>query len=243
MHSLRPVITSALTLATLSLALSLGCKSEGNGVSGDPANTGAPKPPQGGAAAGNPQALLDPSLAIEKAPEKYKARFKTSKGVFVIQVNRDWTPNGADRFYNLVRIGYYDGTKFFRAVEGFMVQFGINGDPAVNAVWRQAGIADEPVKQSNKRGFVTFAKGGPNSRTSQVFINYADNSRLDPMGFPAFGEVVEGMDIVDSLYKGYGEGAPGGQGPNQQLIQSQGNAYLSKSFPLLDTIESATIVP
>ena len=228
-----------ITIFALCLPLAVGCKSEGNSVSNDPANTGSPKP---GATPRSP-ALLDPSLATERAPDTYRARFQTSKGAFVVKVTREWTPNGADRFYNLVRIGYFDGTKFFRAVEGFMVQFGINGDPAVNAKWREAPINDEPVKQGNKRGFVTFAKGGPNSRTTQVFINYVDNSRLDPMGFPAFGEVVEGMEVVDSLYKGYGEGAPGGKGPAQGRIQTEGNAYLTKEFPQLDTIESATIVP
>jgi peptidyl-prolyl cis-trans isomerase A (cyclophilin A) len=233
-RGMRRSLLSLSVVLAFPLVVAIGCKSEPSSVSNDPQNKGNPTP-------GN--ALLDPSLAVEKAPDSYRARFQTSKGAFVIKVTRDWSPNGADRFYNLVRIGYYDGTKFFRAVDGFMVQFGINGDPAVNAKWRQAGIADEPVKQGNKRGFVTFAKGGPNSRTTQVFINYVDNSRLDPMGFPAFGEIVEGMEVVDGLYKGYGEGAPGGAGPAQGRIQTEGNAYLAKEFPLLDGIEKATIVP
>ena len=237
-----PLLLSLGGLASLAVgALSglAGCKSEANAVSNDPANTGAPKP----VAAPRSAALLDPSLATERAPDTFRAKLQTSKGAFVLKVTRAWAPNGADRFYNLVRIGFYDGTRFFRAVDGFMVQFGISGDPAINAKWRQAGIADEPVVQSNKRGFVTFAKGGPNTRTTQVFINYVDNARLDAMGFPAFGEVVEGMEIVDALYKGYGEGAPSGKGPNQGRIQTEGNAYLAQEFPLLDGIEQATIIP
>jgi peptidyl-prolyl cis-trans isomerase A (cyclophilin A) len=219
----------------------VACKTEQPNLSNDPQNTGSPKAPANGAA--KSPALLDPSLAVEQAPDTYNAKFVTTKGAFVIKVTRTLSPNAADRFYNLVKIGYYDGTKFFRAIDGFMVQFGINGDPAVNTKWRVAGIKDEPVKQGNMRGYVTFAKGGPDTRTTQVFINYVDNPRLDPMGFPAFGQVVEGMEVVDGLYKGYGEGAPGGQGPNQGRIQAEGNAYLTKEFPLLDGIESATIVP
>jgi peptidyl-prolyl cis-trans isomerase A (cyclophilin A) len=188
--------------------------------------------------------LLDPSKANEKAPEVFKAKFSTTKGDFVIEVRREWSPNAADRFYNLVKLGYYDDERFFRAVDGFMVQFGISGDPAVNAKWQESGIPDDPVKQSNKRGFVTFAqRNTPNSRGSQVFINYGDNSRLDPMRFAPFGQIVEGgMEVVDSLYKGYGEGAPGGAGPDQGRIQAEGNAYLDKAFPKLDAIKHAEVV-
>jgi peptidyl-prolyl cis-trans isomerase A (cyclophilin A) len=187
--------------------------------------------------------LLDPDNAAETAPDVFKAKFSTTKGVFVIEVHRDWSPHGADRFYNLVKLGYYDDTRFFRAVDGFMVQFGISGDPAVNSRWQDHGIADDPVKQSNKRGFVTFAqKNTPGSRTTQVFINYGDNSRLDAMKFTAFGQVVQGMDVVDSLFKGYGEGAPMGSGPDQSRIQSAGNAYLDAKFPKLDAVKRAEIV-
>jgi peptidyl-prolyl cis-trans isomerase A (cyclophilin A) len=187
--------------------------------------------------------LLDPSKAKDKAPDVFKAKFQTTKGDFVIEVHRDWSPNAADRFYNLVKLGYYDDTRFFRAVDGFMVQFGINGDPAVNGRWQNEGIADDPVKQSNKPGFVTFAqRGAPNSRTTQIFINFVDNSRLDAMHFAPFGQVVQGMDVVNSLYKGYGEGAPMGRGPDQGLIQSQGNAYLDKAFPKLDGVKHAEIL-
>ncbi len=187
--------------------------------------------------------LLDPTKASAKAPDVYKAKFTTTKGDFVIEVHRDWSPNGADRFYNLVNMGFYDDTRFFRDVSGFMVQWGINGDPMVSSKWMNAGIADDPVKGSNTRGMATFAmSGAPNSRTTQVFINFADNSRLDPMRFAPFGKVITGMEVVDSLYNGYGEGAPGGHGPDQGRIQSQGNAYLDSQFPKLDGVKHAEIV-
>lgn len=190
------------------------------------------------AAAGN---LSDPASLNEKAPAVYKAKFDTSKGPFVIEVNRDWAPRGADRFYNLVKNGFFDNARFFRVIEGFMVQFGINGDPNIAAVWRDADIKDDPVKQSNARGTITFATAGPNTRTTQVFINFADNAPLDGQGFAPFGRVVSGMEVVDSLYGGYGEGAPNGNGPDQGRLQQQGNAYLEKDFPKLDFIKTATI--
>jgi peptidyl-prolyl cis-trans isomerase A (cyclophilin A) len=187
--------------------------------------------------------LLDPTKATAKAPDVFKAKFSTTKGDFVVEVHRDWSPHGADRFYNLVKMGFYDDTRFFRAIDGFMVQFGISGDPAINARWQEAGIGDDPVKQSNKRGYVTFAQRGvPNTRTTQVFINYGDNSRLDASSFAPFGQVSQGMNIVDGLYKGYGEGAPGGAGPDQGSIQAQGNAYLDAKYPQLDGIKRAEIV-
>jgi peptidyl-prolyl cis-trans isomerase A (cyclophilin A) len=187
--------------------------------------------------------LLDPSKASEKAPDVFKAKFTTTKGDFVVEVHREWAPNGADRFYDLVKLGFFDDTRFFRAVDGFMVQFGISGDPSVNTKWQSANVNDDPVKQSNKPGFVTFAQtNAPNSRSTQVFINYGDNSRLDGMRFAPFGQVVEGMDVVSSLYKGYGEGAPMGAGPDQGRIQGQGNAYLDTAFPKLDAIKHAEIV-
>jgi len=186
---------------------------------------------------------LSPALLKDKAPEAFKAQFTTSRGSFVVEVHRDWAPNGADRLYNLVKSGFYDDTRFFRAIDGFMVQFGISGDPVVSSKWRDANVPDDPVKQSNKRGFVTFAMAGPNTRTTQVFINYKDNANLDGMGFPPVGQVVKGMDIVDSLYKGYGEGAPRGLGPDQGRLQQQGNAYLDTSFPKLDHVLRAAIVP
>ena len=193
------------------------------------------------AAQSNNSALLKPAGLTEKAPETYTVNFDTSAGQFVIEVQRAWAPNGADRFYNLVKNGFYDNTRFFRVISGFMVQFGINGDPAVAAAWRAARIPDDPVKESNKRGYITFATAGPNTRTSQVFINFKDNGGLDAQGFAPFGQVISGMDVVDKLYAEYGEGAPSGRGPNQQLVQSQGNAYLTKDFPNLDFVKKATI--
>jgi cyclophilin family peptidyl-prolyl cis-trans isomerase len=187
--------------------------------------------------------LGNPAALTEQAPATYKARFDTSKGVFVIDVNREWAPVGADRFYNLVKNGFYDENRFFRVISGFMVQFGINGNPQVSTPWRNAQIKDDPVKQGNKRGFITFATSGPNSRTTQVFINFGDNARLDGMGFAAFGQVSTGMNVVDQLYADYGEGAPSGRGPNQGRMQSEGNAYLTKDFPNLDFVRKATISP
>jgi peptidyl-prolyl cis-trans isomerase A (cyclophilin A) len=187
--------------------------------------------------------LQNPAALTERAPDTYKARFDTSKGVFVIDVRRAWAPNGADRFYNLVKNGFFDDTRFFRVISGFMVQFGINGVPAISTAWQSAVIRDDPVTQSNKRGYVTFATSGPNSRTTQVFINFADNSRLDGDGFSPFGQVTTGMNIVDQLYNGYGEGAPRGRGPDQGRLQAEGNDYLKRDFQNLDFVRKATIVP
>jgi peptidyl-prolyl cis-trans isomerase A (cyclophilin A) len=187
------------------------------------------------------QNLANPAALNQQAPATYRVKFDTSKGAFVVAVQRDWAPVGADRFYNLVKNGFYDNTRFFRVINGFMVQFGISGDPKISAVWRQARIQDDPVKQSNKPGFISFATSGPNTRTTQVFINFGDNGRLDGMGFAPFGQVVSGMEVVNALFSGYGEGAPGGQGPEQGRIQSEGNAYLTKDFAKLDYIKTATI--
>ena len=191
------------------------------------------------------EALMDPAKLKETAPATYKVNVKTTKGDFVIQVNRDWAPNGADRFYNLVKNGYYKNIAFFRVIEGFMAQFGIHGDPKLNTVWRDASIPDDPAgKQSNTRGRITFATRGPNTRTVQLFINFADNNRLDQMGFSPFGEIdAEGMKVVDSLFNGYGEGAPRGRGPDQGRLQSEGNTYLKAEFGQLDYLISADIAP
>jgi peptidyl-prolyl cis-trans isomerase A (cyclophilin A) len=185
--------------------------------------------------------LGNPAALTEQAPATYKARFDTNKGAFAVDVRREWAPVGADRFYNLVKNGFFDDNRFFRVISGFMVQFGINGNPQVSAPWRNAQIKDDPVKQSNKRGFITFATAGPNSRTTQVFVNFGDNARLDAMGFAPFGQVSSGMDVVDQLYSAYGEGAPSGRGPNQGRIQQEGNAYLTKEFSSLDFVRKATI--
>jgi cyclophilin family peptidyl-prolyl cis-trans isomerase len=185
----------------------------------------------------------EPAKLTEQAPETFKAQFDTTKGKFTIEVTRSLAPKGADRFYNLVRSGYFKDIAFFRVIPGFMCQFGVHGDPAVAAKWREASITDDPVKGSNTRGTITFATAGPNTRTTQLFINFGDNKNLDDMGFAPFGKVTEGMDVVDKINNEYGEGAPRGRGPRQDRIQNEGNAYLKKDFPNLDYIKSATIVP
>jgi len=196
---------------------------------------------RGGAAAANPNKakLATPSQLNEKAPDTFKAKFDTSAGVFVIEVHREWAPLGADRFYNLVKNGFYDDIRFFRVLDGFMAQFGMSGDPDIQKVWGRTNFMDDPVKQSNKRGFVTFAKSSaPNSRSTQVFINFVDNTNLDAQGFAPFGQVVEGMDtVVDKLYSGYGRQNV----PDQQKITTEGNAYLNRDYPKLDYIKKGTI--
>ena len=188
--------------------------------------------------------LKNPESLNEKAPATYKARFDTSGGVFVVEVIRDWAPLGADRFYNLVKNGFFDEARFFRAISGFMVQFGIHADPAVSAPWRNARIQDDPVKESNRPMTITFANAGPNTRTTQVFINFNNNGpSLDKLGFAPFGRVIEGQDVVNKIFTGYGEGAPRGKGPEQGRIQMEGNAYLNKEFPKLDFVKKATIEP
>ena len=182
-----------------------------------------------------------PATLKEKAPDTYKATFDTSAGTFVVEVHRAWAPNGADRFYNLVKNGFYDDCRFFRVLAGFMAQFGINGNPTIQSGWNTATIPDDPVKQSNRRGYITFATAGPNTRTTQLFINFGNNASLDKDGFAPFGQVVSGMDVVDKLYGGYGDGAPRGNGPDQGLVRTQGNRYLTKEFPKLDYIKKATI--
>ena len=194
------------------------------------------------AAPSSKPALNNPSSLNEQAPDVYWAKLDTTKGAIVIKVTRDWAPIGADRFYNLVKNGFFNDARFFRMIPGFIVQFGISADPNVSAVWHDADIQDDPVKQSNAAGTVTFATAGPNTRTTQVFINLANNQMLDSQGFAPFGAVTQGMDVAQSLYSGYGEGAPQGNGPDQQLIQSQGETYLAQNFPKLDKIKSATIL-
>ena len=177
----------------------------------------------------------------EQAPETYRARFETTKGTFTVEVTRAWAPQGADRFHSLIKSGFYDGARFFRVLPGFVIQFGIPGDPAVARQWRSANIPDDPVTQTNAPGSVTFATAGPNTRTTQVFINLGNNAALDRQGFAPFGRVTEGMDVVGQLYSGYGEGAPHGRGPDQGRIQSEGNKYLESGFPKLDYIKKAEV--
>jgi peptidyl-prolyl cis-trans isomerase A (cyclophilin A) len=208
-----------------------------NQPAAQPAGAAAPTP-----ALPADAALLAPQRATAKAPEVYRVHWVTTKGDVVMEVHRAWAPNGADRFYNLVQIGYYDGDPLFRVIPGFMVQFGISAIPAVNAKWRVAVIPDDPAAgASNTRGMVAFATAGPGTRTSQVFINYADNSQLDRQGFTPFGQVVSGMEVVDAFYAGYGEGAPAGQGPDQGRLQREGGAYTQSDFPKMDYIKSAKI--
>jgi peptidyl-prolyl cis-trans isomerase A (cyclophilin A) len=175
-------------------------------------------------------------------PEDFKVRFVTSKGDFVVQVTRAWAPLGADRFRELVGTGFYDGARFFRVLPRFVAQFGIPGDPKLAAQWDDKAIADDPVRQSNTRGRITFATSGPNTRTTQLFVNYADNARLDRHGFSPFGEVVSGMEVVDAFHADYGEGAPQGKGPDQSRIEKEGNAYLEREFPKLDYVKTARLV-
>lgn len=189
-------------------------------------------------------ALLKPALLKAKAPEHYQVKFVTTRGEFTMSVTRAWAPNGADRFYNLVRHHFYDNASFFRVISDFVAQFGISAYPPVSAAWKDANIKDDAVTQSNKKGSLTFATAGPNTRTTQLFINLRDNTRLDSMGFAPFAVVDgDGMSIVEQLYQGYGEGAPGGGGPDQDQIQSKGKPYLDKGWPKLDSIKTATLIP
>lgn len=197
----------------------------------------APPPADTASVAPTPPAPTTP--AADAAPATFKVRFETSKGPIVIEAHRDWAPNGVDRFYQLVEQGYYDDVRFFRVVPGFVVQFGMHGDPGTNAKWVGQPLIDDPVKQSNKRGTVTFAKTGmPNSRTTQLFINLQDNAMLDPQGFAPIGEIVEGMSVVDRLYSGYG-GQPSEQQPR---IAAEGNAFLNATYPKLDFVKTAKVV-
>lgn len=170
------------------------------------------------------------------APESFDVEFATTKGNFTVRVTRAWAPLGADRFYHLVKHGFFTDAAFFRNVPGFIVQFGLSADPAVNKVWRNANIKDDKVTQSNAPGTITFATAGPNTRTTQLFINFGNNTFLDSQGFSPFGKVTSGMDVVQKLHSAYGER------PDQGAITSQGKAYLDKNFPDIDSIKSATIV-
>jgi peptidyl-prolyl cis-trans isomerase A (cyclophilin A) len=227
------------SIVTTMMALGMVATLAGVAAAGQTRSTGARRGAAGaGASTVNKAKLKTPSQLNEKAPDNYKARFVTSAGTIVIDVHRDWAPLGADRFYNLVKNGFYDDVRFFRVLDKFMAQFGMNGDPSIQQAWSNANFKDDPPKQSNKRGYVTFAKASaPNSRSTQVFINFIDNDFLDPQGFAPFGQVVEGMDVVDKLYSGYGRDNV----PDQGKITTQGNAYLAKEYPKLDYIKKATV--
>lgn len=179
--------------------------------------------------------LLKPNSLNDKAPDVFDVEFTTTRGNFTVRVTRAWAPLGADRFYNLAKHNFFNDAAFFRIVPNFVVQFGLSADPAVNGAWRNANIKDDPVTQTNKPGYITFATAGPHTRTTQLFINLGNNSFLDRQGFSPFGEVTQGMDVVRGLYAGYGES------PDQGAITRQGKAYLDKSFPKLDSIKTATI--
>lgn len=190
--------------------------------------------------------LLDPAHPTwsERAPAAFQVRFETSQGVFAVDVHREWAPIGADRFYNLVRNGFFDDARFHRVVEGFIVQFGLPGDPAVAVTWLDETMPDDPARESNTLGRIAYAFTEPNTRATQVFISMADNSRLDTQGFAPFGEVVEGMDVVTRIYSGYGEDSGGGvRRGDQSRIVAEGNAYLDREFPRLDRVLTARVVP
>ncbi len=248
-----------LGLAALILVLTSACSKKDTPAGDDPKTASAEKAtekandatpgeaaepaPQKAAAAPNQEVLTDPAKATLEAPEKFVVELQTTKGPIRLDVERAWAPKGVDRFYNLVEAGYYTDVAFFRVIPGFMAQVGLHGDPAINRTWRSANIDDDPVTQSNTRGMVTFATAGPNTRTTQFFINHADNTRLDGMGFAPFARIQpDSMKIVDSLHGGYGEGAPRGKGPSQARIHAEGNAYLKAEFPELDYIEKAHVV-
>ncbi|MCA9737703.1 MAG: peptidylprolyl isomerase [Gemmatimonadetes bacterium] len=223
-------VPNARLLPLLVAALVTGCGG-GDASSG---NDAAP------AQAADP--LLDPRRLTETAPDRFRVRFETSAGPFVIEAHREWAPLGADRFYNLVRAGYYDDTRVYRVVDGFVAEFGVHGNGTVTRIWHRFPILDDPVVESNTRGRMSFAASGPNSRTVQVFVNLRDNASLDARGFAPFAEVVEGLDVVSRFHAGYGDGPPRGSGPYQAQAVIQGNAYLDAEFPDLTRIESARLV-
>jgi peptidyl-prolyl cis-trans isomerase A (cyclophilin A) len=208
-------------------------------IAGAQRASGAPRP-----TAGAPAALRSPNAAeLAKAgPDSFDVAVHTSKGVFTARVKRSMAPKGADRVWHAVQAHYYDGVRFFRVIPGFMAQFGFHGDPVINRTWDAYPLKDEPLRGSNTRGVLTFATRGPNSRTVQLFVNTGNNLNLDKLGFSPVGVVTDGMAVVDSLYAGYGEGYPRGDGPDQDKIIAQGNAYLNRSFPKLDRIDSARVV-
>lgn len=234
-------IVAALMMGAM---LVMGCNNNSSTPKKDTTKAASSSKPTKKPAAATPKGprhpgLLDPSLAADKAPDSFRAKFYTTKGDFVIEVTRDWAPIGADRFYNLVRVGFFTDVCFFRVIHNFMAQFGISGDPQVSAAWKSAQIQDEPVQQTNARGTLTFAKTNlPNTRATQLFINFKDNARLDKMGFAPLGRVVEGMDVVDALHNGYGGSPSSGQG----AIAKQGNSWLRERFPELDYIKRAELL-
>jgi len=225
----RLAVTAGLLLLLVGPSLSRGA----------PAAAAGPRPEPDRAA------LLDPrhELWSRPAPAVFRARFETSRGPFVVEVPRDWAPHGADRFHGLVAAGFFDGSRFFRVVPGFVAQFGIPGDPTVAALWKDRTISDDPVRESNLRGTLAYAMTGPDTRSTQLYLNLKDNPRLDAQGFAPIGRVTSGMDVVDHLYGGYGETAGGGmRGGRQGPLLAGGNAYLDAHFPQLDRLLRARIL-
>src|SRR5215207_4334953 len=214
------------------------------GASTAAAQRAAKAPARQAAAAPATNPLLAPDVreVLRPAPDSFAVAMETTRGLFVVTVSRKWAPRGADRLYYLVKHGFYDDARFFRVLTGFMAQFGMHGDTAVTALWRELPLLDDPVARSNVRGAVTFATGGPNTRTTQLFVNLVDNAWLDGRGFAPVGQVTAGMEVVDSLHAGYGEGAPQGRGPDQRRIQAEGKAYLTRDFPKLDAIRRARVI-
>lgn len=188
-----------------------------------------------------PNSLLRPARFTETAPATFRARFETSVGEFVLELHRDWAPLGVDRFYNLAKNGFFDDSRVYRVIDGFMAQFGINADPYVSQAWKTQFIVDDPVVETNSRGRVTFAKGGLHTRTTEIFVNYRDNAGLDEEGFSPIGEVIEGMEVVDAFYAEYGDGPPRGTGPYAAMAQARGNEYLDAEFGELTRIIRVTV--
>lgn len=234
-----PAAAGVLILAAM---LASACK-ESPPPSSTTATTNAPAPAAAPVVPTVPPsaALMDTTRSTERAPEVFRVRFETTRGPFVVEVHRGWAPFGADRLHYLVRNGFYDGTRFFRVLDGFMAQFGISSDPRITASWRGRRMPDDASKQSNVRGTISFANAGPASRTTQLFINFRDNKTLD-QNFAPLGKVVDGMSVVDSLWKGYGEGAPMGNGPEQERIMNEGENYLARDFPKLDRVIKASLL-
>ena len=233
----QQVIYSAATLGAV-VILASGCVAQGTATKTSAA-------PQGAATAQYHPAMLDPTQANEKAPEKFQVQFETTKGDFVIEVNREWAPNGADRFYNMVRIGYFKDIAIFRAIKGFMFQFGIHGDPAVSSKWSDASIKDDPsVNISNQKGYITFAQTqAANSRSTQMFLNLGNNASLDASRngstpFVPFGKIISGMDVLEKIYSDYGENSREVQGKFKQ----EGNAFIKKKYPNIDYVKSVKLV-
>lgn len=239
MHIEKPLLIAAAA----GVLAGGGAGAQAAGQSGGKIATRPARPPQGRAAAA-PRALRAPDAREMAAagPDSFDVAFHTTKGQVVVRVARALAPRGSDRVWHAIQARYYDGLRFYRVVPGFMAQFGFHGDPGVTRAWEALALPDDPVRASNARGMVTFANRGPNTRTVQLFISTGNNARLDALGFAPIGRVLEGMSVVDSLYSGYGEGAPRGRGPDQARILTGGNAYLKKSFPKLDAIDSARVV-